>query len=48
MPLLIKALSMQSDSLDWYKIYGKANEHKHWCWHHRTEISEYGEMLTES
>lgn len=48
MPLLIKALSMQSDSLDWYKIYGKANEHKYRYWHHRTEINDYGEILTES
>lgn len=39
---------MQSDSLDWYKIYGSANEHTYWYWHHRTEINKYGETLTES
>lgn len=48
MKLLIKALFMQSNPLDWYKTYANANEHKYWYWHHRTEINEYGEMLTES
>lgn len=30
LPRLINALSMQNDSLDWYKIYGNVNEHKYW------------------